>query len=158
MGLTDGLPREDLGVLEPPRLLELDVATLEQDREQLPHPVQALHHDMPSPPAPAPAPAPAPRGSSTRSIDQSTNQLTKPPVPKRSQAMGSPRRGVAGGRIELGRRAGVYLEGIVGMGAGLGVARRDRGPRGGQCKSRRGSGARLRGWARLRLLPSSSSV
>jgi hypothetical protein len=50
VGLTDGLPREDLGVLEPPRLLELDVAAIEQDREQLPHPVQALHHDMPSPP------------------------------------------------------------------------------------------------------------
>ena len=64
MGLTDGLPGEDLGVLEPPRLLELDVTALEQDREQLPHPVQALHHDMPSPPALAPA---APRHSRVRS-------------------------------------------------------------------------------------------
>jgi hypothetical protein len=54
--LTDGLPRENLRVLEPGRLLELDVAALEQDREQLPHPVQALHHDMPSPPAPCPTP------------------------------------------------------------------------------------------------------
>jgi hypothetical protein len=31
-----GLPDEDLGVLEPPRLLDLDVAAIEQNREQLP--------------------------------------------------------------------------------------------------------------------------
>lgn len=45
-GRTDGLPREDLGVLEPPRLLELEVAALEEDREEVLHAVETLHHGM----------------------------------------------------------------------------------------------------------------
>lgn len=131
-------------------------------RHRLPAP---RHSPVLSPPHPTAARrARLLRGSSTRSINQPTNQLTPSPKAKPSDGVGgSLRREVAGGWREnrVGRASGRMFtsrDGSIRLwewgarslrwrrsGSG-GRARRDRGPRGGQCKSRRGS--ELRGWAR----------
>jgi hypothetical protein len=135
--LTDGLPREDLGVLEPARLLELDVAAVEQDREQLPHPVQALHHgialaaESPATPTLLIAAAHLAGAGGVRSCEESVRQQID-----RSRARNLGQRGVPRGRSGASR---------TDLGGGLGCGGTGGGARARRDRSSRGSGGEGRG-------------